>query len=194
MITSAIMTTLKDSGLSPEITGRRTLLREVTAADAEDICRLRNDPQVNRFLSSSEPVSAEQQTNWIIANKARNDGYYFKILERETLGFCGTASIYNVVNGEADFGRYVCTQPVQAVETEFLLMDYAFNTMNLDKLFCRTAEDNRRVWRQHITLGFRETGQELLPGKNLLIKVQELTRDEFLQHDYSFLQRLIDRF
>ena len=192
MITSATMTISKASGLLPEITGRKTILKEVTPEDAENICRLRNDPQINRYLSSSEAVSVEQQTNWIIANKARNDGYYFKILDNNN-HFCGTASIYNVLNGEADFGRYVCTQPVQAVETEYLLMEYAFNSMQLNKLFCRTAEDNRRVWRQHVTLGFRETGQEILPGKELLIKVQELTRDAFLQHDYSFLQRLIDR-
>ncbi|MDF2380615.1 GNAT family N-acetyltransferase [Nostoc ellipsosporum NOK] len=188
------MTILKTSELSPEITGRRTILKEVTPADARDICLLRNDPQINRYLSSSTTVSVEQQTHWIIANKARNDGFYFKILDSEQQRFCGTASIYNVLNGEADFGRYVCTQPVQAVETEYLLMEYAFNTMQLNKLFCRTAEENRRVWRQHVTLGFKETGQEILPGKELLIKVQELTRDEFLQHDYSFLERLLDRF
>jgi diamine N-acetyltransferase len=138
----------------------------------------------------------KQQQTWIIENLRKKDGYYLKIIDLDDNGFCGTVSIYNVKERQAEFGRYICIKSLQAIETEYLVLEYAFNSMNLDRVYCRTAELNSKVWRQHIRYGFSDTGTEIFhnKGKELKLKVQEITSDTFRQKDYYFIRQIIQRF
>lgn len=178
------------------IKGRKTILEEIGIEDAADICNLRNDERINRFLSTSRKVSEAEQREWIKANLARHDGHYLKIIDSGSGGFCGTASIYNVKKDEAEFGRYICTQALQAVETEYLLIQHAFDTMQLNRIYCRTAADNKKVWKQHVSYGFTDAGEEVFKtaDKDLVLKVQELTDHQYRKTDYSFIEKLLAKF
>ena len=178
------------------IEGKKTLLTEVGIGDAADICNLRNDERINKFLSTSRKVSVGEQEQWIAANLAKKDGYYFKILDKATGQFCGTASIYNVAEKDAEFGRYICTQALQAVETEYLLIKEAFESMHLQRIYCRTAMDNKKVWKQHVSYGFVDAGEEVFKNddKDLVLKVQELTEYAYGKTDYSFIDKLLAKF
>ncbi|MCS7210752.1 MAG: GNAT family N-acetyltransferase, partial [Chloroherpetonaceae bacterium] len=100
------------------IEGLKTNLVEVTEMDAEDIARLRSNPEINRFLSSQKPISVEEQVEWIRQNRKRGDNFYFKITDKQG-AFKGTISLYNIKNHEAEFGRFIATNPINAVEAEF---------------------------------------------------------------------------
>jgi RimJ/RimL family protein N-acetyltransferase len=182
--------------MEPQIKGTKTLLREVTVQDAAAICALRNDEKINKYLSTSRQVSIAEQENWIAANRAKKDGYYFKIIDATQDEFCGTASIYALEGEGGDFGRYICTKALQAIEAEYLALEFAFTQMGLKRVFCRTSLENKKVWKQHLNYGFVDVGEETLyaADKELSLKIQELTHENFLATDYSFIQKLIQKF
>ena len=179
-----------------QINGIKTILEEVTVDDASDICRLRNNAQINKYLSTSREVTVAEQEAWIKANLTKNDGFYFKVIDKEQNEFCGTASLYGIVGKQVEFGRYICTRALQAIEAEYLGIEYAFKQMGMHKVYCRTAVENKKVWKQHYSYGFVDEGEEKLASgdKDLVLKIQALTREQFEQTDYSFIQKLIQRF
>ena len=108
----------------------------------------------------------------------------------------GTISIYNFnkLEREAEFGRYVSVNSVNAIEAEYLLLQFCFNILNLDSVYCRTADKNLKVWRQHLSFGFRDVGFEEFEDKNMLLRRQAINKSEFLDFDYSKIISLIHRF
>lgn len=182
--------------MAAQIKGEKTLLQEVTVADAAAICALRNDERINKYLSTSRQVSVAEQEDWIRMNLARKDGVYFKIIDAANGEFCGTASIYALAGDGGDFGRYISTKAVQAIESEYLALKYAFEEMGLRRVYCRTSVENKKVWKQHLNYGFVDVGEELLRAadKELILKIQELSLAKFRETDYSFIQKLIQKF
>jgi RimJ/RimL family protein N-acetyltransferase len=177
------------------IEGQVTLLQSMTLTDAEDIIALRNQPHINRYLSSSDVISVEEQINWMKNNEAKQDSLYLKIIDKSNNNFCGTASIYQINNKDrsAEFGRYICIKSLQAIESELLLIQFVFEVMRLKSIYCRTAELNTKVWEQHYGFGFTDNGTELLTEKQLYLKKQILTIESYRNFDYSKIENLINR-
>ncbi|HQQ93219.1 MAG TPA: GNAT family N-acetyltransferase [Bacteroidia bacterium] len=177
-----------------KLIGRHTLIEEVKVEDAQHIIDLRNQPEINRFLSSHEKISLDAQQNWIKANLQKKDNVYFRITDTHTGEFCGTIAVYNIRNAEGEFGRYICTKTVQAIESELLLLRYCFNVLQLQRVYCRTIAANNKVWMQHYKFGFRDCGEETTADGHDLLKIQELKLEDFRTFDYSPLERVINRF
>jgi RimJ/RimL family protein N-acetyltransferase len=176
--------------------GEATILRQVNFDDALFISELRSNPKVYEFLSSSSPVTLEQQQQWLNKYFDSKDGYYFIIENPLLKKNVGTISIYdlNIMKREAEFGRYVSVNSINAIEAEYLLLYFCFNVMLLDSIYCRTANKNIKVWKQHLSFGFKDVGFENFQEKNLLLRHQAITRSEFLEFDYSKIISLISRF
>lgn len=176
--------------------GETTILRQVNLEDASFISQLRSDPKVYEFLSSSLPVSIEQQKEWIKKYNDFKDGYYL-IIENSFLNkSVGTISVYNlnIVRREVEFGRFICVNSINAIEAEYLLLQFCFNVMYLESVYCRTVDSNIKVWKQHLSFGFKDIGFEKFPEKDLLLRRQSITRSEFLKFDYSKIISLVNRF
>ena len=177
-----------------KLIGLHTSIEEVQIGDAQNILDLRNDPEINKFLSSQEKTSLEAQQNWIKANLKKDDNIYFRITDTHQHAFCGTIAIYNIHLGEGEFGRYICTKTVQAIESELLLLKYCFEVLQLKRVYCKTIEANSKVWMQHYKFGFRDSTQNNTGNGTPLFKIQELYRQDYEKFDYSSLQRVITRF
>jgi RimJ/RimL family protein N-acetyltransferase len=176
--------------------GEATVLRQVHLDDALFISQLRSEPSVYEFLSSSTSITLNQQKIWLEKYLKLNDGYYF-IIENISLGkSVGTISIYDVnkLKGGAEFGRYISLNSINSIEAEYLLLQFCFNVMNLDTIYCRTADENSKVWKQHLSFGFQNDGIEEFKEKKILLRRQVLTKTEFLDFDYSKINSLINRF
>jgi RimJ/RimL family protein N-acetyltransferase len=176
--------------------GETTILRQVKLDDSLFISQLRSDPKVYKFLSSSSPITLEQQKDWLEKYIDSKDGYYFIIDNPLLFKSVGTISIYDVNNGkrEAEFGRYIAVNSVNAIEAEYLLLDFCFNVMHLESVYCRTADNNVKVWKQHLSFGFQNVSFEEFSDKNIMLRRQAITRAEFLDFDYSKIFTLINRF
>ena len=176
------------------IEGYSTILESVSLEDAQLICELRNQPHINQYLSSTEPLTLESQRAWQTVNGNKTDGLYLKIIDKKTNNFCGTISIYQISDeGCGEFGRYICTKALQAIEAELLLIKLAFEIMRLRLVYCRTAELNIKVWKQHYEYGFEDDGFEVLKDNGLNLKKQILTLDKYKSFNYSKIETVIKR-
>lgn len=173
--------------------GKNTILRPVVENDAAAIIEMRNNPSINKFLSSSKPLTIDDQISWLRKNLVSNDQHYFMILNNLEIPV-GTISIYNIRNGSGEFGRYVCTQAIQAVESERMILQIAFEHLGLQYIYCRTAESNESVWKQHYRFGFKDCGNEFDPHLNFDLHVQGITLEAYQSFDYRKIDQLINRF
>jgi len=178
-----------------EINGKYVTLRYVDLCDAKDIVKLRNDSKLNRYLSSQKPLTVENQIKWLLNNKNSNINYYFKIVRKKNGKFIiGTISLYNINNNEGEFGRYICIDPIGAIESELLIIEFAFLRRRLGNIYCRTVMDNEKVIMQHRKFGFQDSKVVYDPNINRKLLIQELSYDKFKNFDYSNIKSLIDKF
>ncbi len=179
------------------IRGIKTRLEEITESDAADMVKLRNDPSNNKFLYQKE-ISLEDQIRWILKNSNQADAKNFKVINNNN-EFKGTISIYNITRNRGEFGRYIVTNPINAIESEYLLLKVSFEMLGLETVYCQTNVQNKSVWGQHIKLGFRETAtKDVAVGSHsdILVKavVQEITAEEFKAFRYDNILNLIKFF
>lgn len=175
------------------IVGQSVVLRPIMLEDAAFTAGLRSDPRVYEFLSSSKPISIEAQRNWIESYLNANQEYYFIIENKKTKVPEGTIGLYNVQGYSAEFGRYIALNSLSAIESEYLLLKFAFNAMNLDEIYCRTADLNLKIWKQHLSFGFRDDGFERFEEKDLILRRQVLKKEEYVLFDYARIVNIINR-
>lgn len=179
------------------IKGIKTSLIEVSESDAADIVSLRNDERYNKFLFQDK-LTVEGQVKWIQKIKNNPGEKNFKVVNNNN-EFKGTISIYGIVNGTGEFGRYIVTNPINAIEAEYLLLKWCFEQLGVKSVYCQTNTDNSAVWNQHTKLGFRNMGTKEVAvgsGAGVIVKavVQEITSDEFKLFDYQKIIKLISHF
>jgi RimJ/RimL family protein N-acetyltransferase len=177
---------------SKVVLGKLTSLLPVNVNDAEFVCELRNNPSNNIFLSSSNNVDVKQQINWILENKKTIDDYF--IIKDRNFNSVGTISIYNKDNISAEFGRYICKNPLSALESVYLLLKYSFDFLNLEYIYCKTVIENEKVWKQHLKFGFKFDRIEFNTDINKEMVVQTISKETFKKFDYTWLNNIIDKF
>lgn len=169
----------------------------MTEEDAADVIKLRNDPANNKFLFQ-KPITVEQQVEWIRNNKNSDKAKNFTVTDIKG-EFKGTISIYNIENGRGEFGRYIVTNPVNAIEAEYLLLRVCFEQLGMNAVYCQTNLLNKAVWGQHIKLGFKQTGtKEVVVGTageiSVTAVIQEITVEDFRNFNYEKIIKLIKMF
>ena len=179
------------------VRGIKTILTELSEEDAVNVVNLRNDPAHNKFLFQT-PITVDDQVNWIKKNRDAEDAKNFKITNLDN-EFKGTISIYNIRDGKGEFGRYIATNPVNAIEAEYLLLKLCFEQLGMKAVYCQTNAENKAVWSQHLKLGFKEKERkDVTVGSMGDIKVQaviqEITAEEFRNFDYGKIIKLIKFF
>ena len=175
------------------VEGIKTRLIEIDEYDSADIIAFRNNPSLNKYLSSSSEITLDMQTNWIKKNAEQMDNVYFKITDLQNC-FFGTIALYNISNGKAEFGRYICTNSILAIESEYLLLKFGFSDLKLNLIYCKTVSENKKVSNQHKKLGFETIGIEMNNQLKKELNVQQLTKDNFFKFDYGFIMELINHF
>lgn len=179
------------------IEGISTNLELIKMEDCQFVADLRSLPEINMFLSNDGEISIEMQKKWLTNFLAKSKDYYFIIKDKKSNIRTGTISLYEINPKEkrAEFGRYICTNNLNAIESELMILDYAFNELKLLKIYCRTVENNKKVWNQHYKYGFEDIGfEEMIGPKKFRLRIQEIDFDRFKSFDYSKIIKIINKF
>jgi RimJ/RimL family protein N-acetyltransferase len=174
-----------------EINGTKTILRDVKLEDAKFICDLRNKSKNNKYLSSSKSIKIKEQQEWLTNYLKKENEFYFIIESVQLEKQVGTISLYNILNNTAEFGRYVCESAQQSIESEFLLLKFAFEELKLDLVYCKTVKENEKTWKQHLKYGFKIVSEEYHKNINQILIVQEINRDVFKKYNYDWISNLL---
>lgn len=145
-------------------------IRPIQRSDAELILEWRNTDAVRLNMYNHEVIDIESHLRWFDSILKDNSCQYF-IYERDEQPY-GVLSFSEIdmKNKRAFWAFYSGDTSVRGVgsEMERLALDYAFNTLGLNKLCCEVLEFNTSVIDFHRKFGFKIEG----------VKRQDYLRDE----------------
>jgi spore coat polysaccharide biosynthesis protein SpsF len=147
------------------IVGERVLLRPLDERDTDDVLRWRAEPGTLERLFGEVPPTRDEHQAWLARMRAQGDRQEFVIVDRDADRAVGTIGLshidrryrraeYGVLIGEpAARGRGI------AREASRLLLDHAFGSLGLHRVYLHVFPDNEPALRLYRRLGFRLEGR-----------------------------------
>lgn len=136
----------------PILTTERLTLRQLSIGDQENIFALRSDKEINKYLDRQISRTIEDAIDFI--NKIndhikRNNSIYWAITLTKTSAFVGTICLFDFSNenGSCEIGYELMTNfQGQGIMKEAgeKVIDYAFQTLQLQKIIAFTHNGNQR--------------------------------------------------
>lgn len=150
-----------------EIKGKVVDLKSVIEADAKFILELRQNLDLNKFISSTSS-NLENQRSWIksylIREKEKKEFYF--IIKDKNSNSCGTVRIYGIDNEkkECTWGSFMLNKnrpDGASYETINLSLKYAFDILNMKKIFLGVHKENKKAIYIYEKVGFKRISQDL---------------------------------
>lgn len=142
------------------------LRRIESTEDLNFIKDSRNMESIYKHFYEYHPVSLESQRRWINDHDDLPNEKFFGIeYIGETNKLIGTVGVYHIDwrNRKAEWGRFFINKdgliiPHAGKIVESIILDYVFNYLNLNRLYCEVLESNTKVIELHKSFGFIEEG------------------------------------
>jgi RimJ/RimL family protein N-acetyltransferase len=145
--------------------GKRVYLRPIKKADLPLITRWINDPDVTQFLTVSYPTTIDDEMKWYeTLGKNNHHDVVLAITLRDTNQMIGITGLHriNYIDGVATTGSFIGEKHLwrqgYGSEAKMILLDYAFNTLNLRKICSQVYSTNPRSKGHLEKCGYREEG------------------------------------
>jgi len=174
--------------LGTKITGDHIVLRPLIKADIENRVKWFNDPDVRKSLIVSEQFELEKTIRWFEKIQADDSRLEFVIetTEKTSVGIIGlagidsthrTAEIYLVIGQKEFWGKGVM------LEAECLLINWAFNSLDLEKIWAEARPENIASVITMKKIGFNVEGalrsEKLVDGKRIDVLRLGLLKNDF---------------
>lgn len=150
--------------------GRKVSLRPLRKiTDFESCLRWINDYEVNQYLAVYLPMSEQKEEEWFDRTSRSSDNIVFAIEVPDAMngdiliGLIGLhrinwkdrTAVTGTLIGEKEYwGKGYGT------DAKMILLDYAFNTLNLHKICSSTVEFNKRSLQYNLHCGYKLEGIE----------------------------------
>ncbi|NLL28997.1 MAG: GNAT family N-acetyltransferase [Bacteroidales bacterium] len=140
----------------------RLILKPVEVEDLKYLLNLRWDKEVMEYLIH-DPISFKDQTDWYNSIKKTDVALSIFLKENNELKIIGTIGLYDIKIRHQRAILRVRLDPTQqgkgyAKEAMNLILDYGFNTLNLNKIISDSFVDNTAIINLTLKLGFKQEG------------------------------------
>ncbi|MGP1275434.1 MAG: UDP-4-amino-4,6-dideoxy-N-acetyl-beta-L-altrosamine N-acetyltransferase [Caulobacterales bacterium] len=136
--------------------GRAGWLRPMTDGDLAQVLAWRNAPAVRANMYTTHEISPDEHERWWSVTRGDASRRYF--LFEDAAGAFGVVGFTRIgeTEGEAEWAFYASgdAPPGTGSRMEWLALEYAFSTLQLDTLRCEVLEQNARVIALHERFGF----------------------------------------
>lgn len=148
---------------NPFLVGSTVYLRPLEREDAGAVAPWFNDPQTRQYLRRQLPMSVQAEEAHL--EKSQGDhGFILGIAVKANDALIGTAGLHSIDwrNRQAGFGISIGAAEQRAKgygrEATSLIAGYAFETLNLNRVWLHVYEDNARAISVYEKVGFRKEG------------------------------------
>lgn len=133
------------------------------------ILEWRNSTNIKKYMYTQDDISLENHMKFIENLKNCEDKLYFLVKKDDD--FIGVIYFVNLIKYEVDFGLYA--NPMSKIAgigriLEEISIDFAFNTLKVEKLKLEVFEDNIQVRNLHKKYKFREIGEKSVNNKKVI--------------------------
>jgi len=172
--------------------GERVKLAPLKREYIEKFLEWLNDPEITQYLMFHRPLTRDMEEEWFNNLKTKQNTIIFSILLNENktkeklIGNCGIDDI-NWKDRVGHCGIFIGDKENQGKEygTEALrlLVDYGFNTLNLNRIELIVYDFNIRAMKSYKKVGFIEEGRKrqaaFKNGKYHDVIIMSLLREEW---------------
>lgn len=141
------------------------ILRKVLESDLEMIMNWRMSPEVTKYMYTDPSLSLDDQYNWFKKINQNCDNEKYWIIELDNGTPVGLMSVNDIDyrHGQASWAYYIGSTEARGKGLgrilECNMYDYAFYTLNLNKLWCEVFEFNEKVIKIHEKFGSKVEGE-----------------------------------
>ncbi|HPB18727.1 MAG TPA: GNAT family protein [Candidatus Cloacimonas sp.] len=171
-----------------KLIGEKCYLSPVCLDDVEKYTEWLNDMEIGQFVTLSDTVLDIDKESALLRKLMDND-YIFAIVEKDTNKVIGNCGIHNVsqVHRNASLGIFIgektfWNQGIGAEATN-LLLDFAFNILNLHNIYLSVLSYNKRAIRCYEKIGFKKIGVQrefmFVSGKYHDVYLYDMLASEF---------------
>ncbi|MCD6267397.1 MAG: GNAT family N-acetyltransferase [Thermotogaceae bacterium] len=145
--------------------GEKVILRPVEPDDVERIVSHINDEEVRSYLQMVFPLNTTREREWVENLYKDQKNLVFGIVPRNNEVIVGTTSFHNIdwIDRVAEFGIVIFDKASWnmgfGTEAIRLMLKYAFEHLNLHKVFLRVYEYNERAIHVYEKCGFKMEGR-----------------------------------
>ena len=170
--------------------GKLVNLRAVERKDLEEIMKWVNDREVTKYLSAFlYPVSRAEEEKFLERAMSHNDTEKNLVMETKEGDYIGQISLHKIdwKNRNAELGIVIGNKEYwgkgYGTDAIKILLNHAFNQMNLYKVYLRVFDYNQRGVRCYEKCGFKEEGRlrkgQFYGGKYYDVILMGILKDEF---------------
>lgn len=141
---------------------QRLLLKPIEVEDLKFLLNLRWEQEVMNYLIH-DPISFKNQMDWFNNIKKTDLALSIFVKEDNDLKIIGTVGLYEINARHQRAIWRIRLDPSQqgkgfATEAINLILDYGFNTLNLNKIISDSFADNTAIVNLTLKLGFKQEG------------------------------------
>lgn len=186
------------------ISGILITLAPVSLQDSQVLLNMRNAESVRCNFPSDSLITESEHSKWI--KKVLNTPYRAQWLIKAKTISTTVGSVWleeiDLANSHAEFGFYLSDTSQRnngvSLEAEYRVLEYAFETLGINKVYCETLGSNLKVSRMHSRLGFLTDGifrQHVSRNNSRYDLVhQSLVRNEFYSKTRPRILPILERF
>lgn len=131
----------------------------------ETVKKWRNDEEIRKYFFNYHFINQVQQEEWFERYCKDNKQIIFAIIESESNNFIGTIGLSNIdhFNQRAELGTLIGNNNYWgkgfATKASLIVLNYAFNNMNLNKIYCQILDSNTGSIKKNEKVGFKIEGR-----------------------------------
>ena len=174
---------------NPFLVGKKVYLRSLESEDAETFLPWVNDYEVMRTMGSFNPYSLVTEKKWIEDSYQKKDQISLGIVNKDNDRLIGGTGLHRIEHRvrQAGFGIFVGDKKEWnkgfGQEATELIVDYAINQLNLNRVWLHVHKDNERGIRAYTKVGFVQEGclreAHFCDGHYIDVLVMSVLRDDW---------------
>lgn len=173
------------------------ILRNIADDELELMRAWRNEPTVRANMYTQHEISCEEHITWWEKTKARTDQKYFMYeIVGNPIGIAAFTGI-DIQSKNSTWAFYASPSAPKGTgsKMEFLMLEHAFDELQLQKLYCEVLAFNTPVIKLHQKFGFNIEGvfrQQYKVNENFVdIYRLGILATEWQEHRQAMLEKLI---
>jgi diamine N-acetyltransferase len=142
--------------------GQKVILRPIERDDIKQLVVWINDPEVNQYVTISFPMTEMAEEKWYESLDNKKDIVLGIEVDGELIGTMGIHGI-NWIHRTATTGAIIGNKNYwgkgYGTDAKMILLNYAFNTLNLRKILSSVYEFNKRSLNYSLHCGYKIEGK-----------------------------------
>lgn len=166
-----------------------THIRKIEKSDTENILRWRNSDGVAKNFIYRKPLTRQEHENWLDTHIASGRVAQFIIEEADNNLSVGSVYLRDIDHNhkKAEFGIFIGEEAARGkghgTQATFLMLQYAFEELSLNKVFLRVFAHNENAIKCYLNAGFKKEGlfrdDVLIDGKFYDIMFMSILKNEW---------------